>query len=577
VVITRDGMATDHKPEKGNDVVATALHAHSAIVGIAADPRRHLPRDLMRAAEFHLVIGQIDAAALSLVIEAVTGAAPTIEIDPELIRAADVSDLQLALRRDRSADECLRRLSEVVKNRGLFDAAGPRLEELAGYGEARQWGLELAVDLAAYRRGELDWGAIEKGLLIAGPPGVGKTQFAKALAKTAGVPIVATSVADWNAATYLSGTLQAMRSAFAQARRLAPAILFIDEMDGISDRATLRGEYVEYWSQIVNLLLELLAGVEERPGVVVIGATNHPDRIDAAVRRAGRLDRTITIGLPEVKDLIGILKFHLKGALADVDLMPAALAARGRTGADVEAWVRRAKGKVRRGQRALSIDDLLAEIRNGQRPLSDGMRRKCAIHEAGHVVVGATTGMFTTNAVSIHDVGGVTAIELNKDHAQTLGGLEALITMLLGGRAAETAFFAPEEITVGAGVTDDSDLARATKIAIDIETRFGCGSFGIVRLSERILDLCLHDAQVIAPVKRRLDKCFARARDIITANHGLLLALSDPLGERGYLDQGEIDALLQRHPPQLKLSSESSGTSSEAGPLDSEPVGPERA
>ncbi|MDB5582677.1 MAG: hypothetical protein JWR80_7853 [Bradyrhizobium sp.] len=192
---------------------------------------------------------------------------------------------------------------EIVSNRGLFDGQGPTLHELSGYGEARQWGIDLAADIAAYRRGELEWAAIEKSLLIAGPPGVGKTKYAIALAKTAGIPIVATSVAEWNAANYLSGTLQAMKNAFSQARRAAPCVLFIDELDGISDRAPLRGEHAEYWSQVVNVLLELLAGVDERPGVVVVAATNHPEKIDAAVRRAGRLDRTITIEKPNVEDL----------------------------------------------------------------------------------------------------------------------------------------------------------------------------------------------------------------------------------------------------------------------------------
>lgn len=549
VVIARDGTASDHKPDKGNDVVATALHKHCPIVGIAADPRRHLPRDLMRAAECHLLLGQIDAAALALVIEAVTGQPPASTIDPDILRAADVADLQIALRRDRPPDECLRRLSEVVKNRGLFDGQGPRLEELTGYGEARQWGLELAADLAAYRKGELDWGAIEKGLLIAGPPGVGKTQFAKALAKTAGVPIVATSVADWNAANYLSGTLQAMRIAFSQARRLAPSILFIDELDGISDRATLRGDYVEYWSQIVNLLLELLAGVDDRPGVVVVGATNHPDKIDPAVRRAGRLDRTITIEKPSVEDLVGIIRFHLKTALAGADLMPAALAARGGTGADAEAWVRRAKSKARRATRDLSLDDLLTEIRGGREPLPEALRRQFAIHEAGHIVACAALGIFTIKTVSIHDAGGATTVTLRPECENTLGGLESFITMLLAGRAAEAAFFPPSEVTVGAGVSDDSDFARATRIATDIEMRFGYGVFGIVRLPERILELCLHDAQVIAPVKRRLDTGFAQARAIVAANKRPLLALAHALGDRGYLDKLEIETLLEHHPP----------------------------
>ncbi|MCK9917370.1 AAA family ATPase [Microbacteriaceae bacterium K1510] len=544
VVLARDGTAADHKPDKGNDVVAAALHAHCPLIGIAADPRRHLPRDLMRAAECHLTIGQMDTAALALVIEAVTGKVPTTHVDPDVLRAADVSDLQLALRRDRSPDECLRRLSEVVKNRGLFDGEGPGLEELTGYGDARQWGLELAADLAAYRKGELEWAAIEKGLLIAGPPGVGKTQFAKALAKTASVPIVSTSVADWNAANYLSGTLQAMRTAFSQARRLAPCILFIDELDGISDRSTLRGDYVEYWSQIVNLLLELLAGVEDRPGVVVIGATNHPDKIDAAVRRAGRLDRTITIEKPSVEDLVGIIRFHLKNALAGADLMPAALAARGATGADVEAWIRRAKGKARRAKRELSPEDLLTEIRQGQDPLPPFLRRKFAIHEAGHIIVAAAIGIFRMRNVSLHDAGGVTTIEVNQDNMQTLSGCESLITMLLGGRAAESLFFAPDEVTVGAGVGGDSDFARATQLAIDIEVKFGCGQLGIVRLPDQMLELGIHKALIIAPVKQRLDACYDKARDIVMSNKDALLALANTLDTRGYLDRAEIEALL---------------------------------
>ncbi len=127
---------------------------------------------------------------------------------------------------------------------------------------------------------------------------MGKSQFAVALAAEAGVPLVSTSVAEWNAASYLSGTLQAIRKCFSDARKQAPCILFIDELDGIGDRGALRGDYVEYWTQIVNCALEEMAGVTDREGVVVIGATNHPDRIDPAIRRAGRLDREIAIPRP---------------------------------------------------------------------------------------------------------------------------------------------------------------------------------------------------------------------------------------------------------------------------------------
>ncbi len=235
LTLVRDGTENGHKPEKGNETVASALHGQGPIIGIAPDPRRHLPRDLMRTSEHHLVLGDLDESAVALVIEAVTGQAPQAALRPELVRAIEISDQQLAVRKNQTSDECLKRLDDIVQNKNIFDDSGPRLKELAGYGQAKDWGLNLAADLAAYKRSRLDWSCVDKGLLLDGPPGVGKTQYAKALARTAGIPIVATSVAQWNAANHLSGTLQAMRNAFMHARKFAPAILFIDELDGVSD------------------------------------------------------------------------------------------------------------------------------------------------------------------------------------------------------------------------------------------------------------------------------------------------------------------------------------------------------
>lgn len=568
LLLARDGTANDHKGDKGNDAIAKALHAGAPIFGIAPDPKRHLPRDLLRATEHHLSLGQLDASAISLVIEAVSGSSPTVAIDEQLVRAVDISDLALSVRADRGADECIERLEKIVSTKGIFDHRGPRLEELAGYGAARAWGLNLVADLREYRASpsRLDWESLEKGLLLVGPPGVGKTQYARALAKSANIPLLATSVADWNASSFLSGTLANIKSTFSQARQLAPCILFIDELDGISDRATLSTEYREYWTQIVNLLLEQLAGVEDRPGVIVLGATNHVDRIDAAVLRAGRLDRTIEISLPDTESLVQIFRFHLGAeTLPDVDLMPAALAGTGKSGADVEAWVRRAKSSARREKRELILDDILREIREGRKGMPDELRRACSVHEGGHLVAGVALQVFEPRALSIYDDGGVTQFDLLQAKYQTEGGIENLITTLLSGRAAEEVLLGKSQRTVGAGVGEESsDFARATRSAIDLELRYGFGALGPAQFSERAIELLLHDAGMVGLVKKRLDKCAVRARGLIERNRQSVEAVARRLEADGYLGRIEIERLLKEHPVSADAATEAPAANDDA-------------
>ncbi|MFC3326130.1 AAA family ATPase [Mesorhizobium cantuariense] len=546
LIVARDGTEKSHKPDSGNDSVADAMHARSTIIGVAPDPRRQLPRDLMRSAEFHLVLPEIDQSALLLVIEAVTGKRPGRSIDPAAIRLLDIADLVLALRPDRSPDDCIVRLEDLVAGKGEFHSDGAALEDLDGYGAAKDWGLELVADFADYKAGRISWDEVDhRGLLLSGPPGVGKTSYARALAKSARVPLVATSVADWNAANYLSGTLQAIKDVFARARQLAPCILFIDELDGISDRSRLSGDYVEYWSQIVNLFLELLQGIEERPGVVVIGATNLPEVIDAAVKRAGRLDREIAIARPDVKALAGIFRHHLGNQLPEANMMPIALAARGATGADVEAYVRRARGAARRGRRPLQLKDLLAEVRSNREPPSLEERRRLAVHEAGHAVAATLLGCMEVIGVSIGDRDGLTQI-VKVDGSTSPKHCEDIMVMLMAGRASEELVLGSP--SAGAGGAPGSDLSHATELAKKIELSFGFGEYGPVFLPDGAHDPLTTVPGLFIAVKTRLERAMADAVELLTKHRTALDAVTDALDRSGYLSADEVSQLVSKTP-----------------------------
>lgn len=549
LLIARDGTALDHRRDKGNEAVARALQARAPTVGVAPDPSRYLPRDLLRAAEHHLSLPRLDASAIRLVIEAVTGKTPTVEIDDELVRAVEAADLALSIRSDRTAEECVSRLKSLISAKRVFDHSGPGLEDLAGYGVAREVGLNLAADLAALKAGVLEWNELDNtALLLSGPPGVGKTQFARALAKSCNSPLVTTSVAEWMTANYLSGSLAAMTTAFQQARQLAPgSILFIDELDGISAKSNLT-DHREFWLQIVNRLLELLSSVD-RQGVIVIGATNYPDRIDPAIRRAGRMDREIEIPLPSTEDLVQIFRFHLgPDTLTGVDLTPAALAGAGGSGADVEAWVRRAKSRARRAKRSFELTDLLHEVRSGREGLPPHLRRVCAIHEAGHLAVGVALDVFEPRTLTIMDDGGAARVDMSTANSQTESGLENFIASLLAGRAAEEVLLGAAERTAGSGIGDDSDFARASRLAIDLEVRLGFGIMGVAHLPDRATDLLLQDRSVLARIKERLDRCLSRARDVVATNRTAIEAIAERLESTGYLHRGAIDEIVRKHP-----------------------------
>ncbi len=185
------------------------------------------------------------------------------------------------------------------------------VETLSGYGKAKDWAIDLKADVDDYRVSILAWSEMSTKLLLSGPPGTGKTTFARALCNSLQVPLVVTSVSTWLQGGHLNDVIDRMSKTFVEARAMAPAILFIDEIDGIGKRQPAEREYADYWNTIVNKALELLDGAVKNEGLIVVGATNRPDHIDEAIKRSGRLETHIEIPRPDITTLAEILAHHL--------------------------------------------------------------------------------------------------------------------------------------------------------------------------------------------------------------------------------------------------------------------------
>lgn len=185
------------------------------------------------------------------------------------------------------------------------------VETLSGYGKAKDWALDLKADLDDYRASVLTWSEMSTKLLLSGPPGTGKTTFARALCNSLQIPLVVTSVSTWLQGGHLNDVIDKMSKTFIEARAMAPAILFIDEIDGIGKRQPAEREYADYWNAVVNKALELLDGAVKSEGLIIVGATNRPGDIDEAIKRSGRLETHIEISKPDVPTLAEILAHHL--------------------------------------------------------------------------------------------------------------------------------------------------------------------------------------------------------------------------------------------------------------------------
>lgn len=535
------------------EAVRQALARGHAVV-VFTDALARFPVALRDAADLRLSVPAPNGAALTEAAEIQAGAAATEPFQDDLARHIVASDLWLAFRPEQDADGWLARLKVLAERRAAASsvADAPTLEMLGGMDEAVALGRAIVRDLADYAAGRIPWSQVAPGLLLHGAPGTGKTLFARALARSAGVPLLTGSLAEWQAANdaHLGDLLKAMRRRFAEARQAAPCILFIDEIDGFGDRSSFSRYHRDYSTQVVNGLLEELDGVTGRAGVVVVAACNDPDRLDPAIRRSGRLDRSVEIPLPDAKGLVSIARHHLDAELADADLSQVVLPLVGATGADVARLVRDARRRARQAGRPLRVDDLLAEIGGaGQDNRPATYRRVLAVHEAGHALVGALHEPEALVMVTLRPEGRAAARtrwQPGASTALTRAQLDIALQRLLAGRAAEEVLLG--EVSAGAGGTAFSDLGEATLLAVSAATALGLeGSLLWTGLPkpEDLPTLLPLRPRLASWVSARLDEAYAAARQLIEQHRPTVEHLVELLLERGTLSGAEVLAVVE--------------------------------
>ncbi|NUL18092.1 AAA family ATPase [Agrobacterium tumefaciens] len=441
------------------------------------------------------------------------------------------------------------RLKEVESAKVLHDDA-PTLEDMHGLGPAVEWGRNLAKDLADYKSGLIGWNEVDAGVLLSGPPGIGKTLFASALANSCKVPIIYGSVSKWQEAGALDAHLKAMRASFKAARDKAPSILFIDEFETLGKRTT-SDRNAGYHNGVIAGALEQLDGFERREGVVVVAACNHPRLVDTALLRAGRLDRHLELTLPDGPSRRGILKFHTGIELSSADAEMFEFATEGFSAAEIERLVRDAKRAARRQGKGFSALHIFDQFPVTEK-LPEDYFRVIAVHEAGHALIGYEIG---------HEVSGITISKWRiSGDRRVLGTVETTlpevrvrtkttyldtIAIFLGGIAAEMEVFG--NFADGASGSSEADLNRATDLATMVEGTTGMGHTLAVEIpgSDEFARMRLYNPELREQVHVLLESELARTRSIIQRQRPALDALVDRLMVSPTMTGEEVVQVLQ--------------------------------
>jgi ATP-dependent Zn protease len=342
--------------------------------------------------------------------------------------------------------------------------------------------------------------------------------------------------------------LRAMRASFAEAQKKAPAILFIDEVDSFPDRGTARPERSDWDTAVVNALLAEIDGVGRLEGVVVIAACNHPEKLDPALLRSGRLERHIRVRTSDAHAIERILREHLGDDLVGQPLAQAALMLDGCSGADCERAVKGARRRARGAGRPMLLGDLLAEIGGAER--SEAERAVVSLHEAGHAVAACVLAPGALRSAALRSGGGAEGgcVVEWPDRIVTSAWVRLRLVYLLSGRAAEDVVLG--QATAGAGGGPGSDLALATALAAQAAAGFGFDPvagllWADARSTAPLQDVLGRDRLIARQVRAALADAYAEAVALIRTRIQAVIAVAAALRERRALDGASVYAIVE--------------------------------
>jgi len=447
--------------------------------------------------------------------------------------------------------------------------------DVAGVDEAKEDVQELVEVLRDPSRFQKLGGRIPRGVLMAGQPGTGKTLLAKAIAGEAKVPFFSISGSDF-VEMFVGVGASRVRDMFEQAKKQAPCIIFIDEIDAVGRHrgAGLGGGHDER-EQTLNQLLVEMDGFEVNDGVIVIAATNRPDVLDPALLRPGRFDRQVVVGLPDIRGREQILKVHMRKVPLGEDVEPAKIArgTPGFSGADLANLVNEAAlfaaragtRKVGMQQFELAKDKIMMGAERKSMVMSESEKRNTAYHEAGHAIVGRLMPehdpVYKVSIIPRGRALGVTMFLPEEDrYSHSRRFIISSICSLFGGRIAEEITLGKDGVTTGAS----NDIQRATKMARRMVTQWG--------LSERMGPLMYDEAeeevflgrsagqnhssvsgetakQIDEEVRSIIDECYATAKRILEENLDKLHMMADALMHYETIDSDQIDDIMAGREP----------------------------